>query len=102
MRIGVAGLAGLPLGDTGVYTIRAQIGAGRDKIFTWNSRPNFKSKDGTYILDNLNQNFELRHHKADESTFVLYTISRFDYKTGEKIYNYAYAMQPIIHVLGKR
>ena len=51
---------------------------------------------------NLNQNFELRHHKADESTFVLYTISRFDYKTGEKIYNYAYAMQPIIHVLGKR
>lgn len=45
---------------------------------------------------------ELRNYKADEKTFVLYTVSRFDIKTQEHIHNYAFGMQPLIHVLGKR
>jgi len=33
---------------------------------------------------------------------VLFTLDRYDIKTGETIENYAFAVQPIIHVLGTR
>lgn len=91
VRIGVAGLAGVTLGDTCIYTIKAHIGT-ENSLFIWNSRPNWKSKDGTYIFENINQDFEIKRYKADEKTFVLYTISKYDYKTKEKVINYAFGM----------
>jgi len=51
MRIGLAGLAGLPLGDNAVYSVRAQIGR---NFFKWNCSPGLsKSYDGVYMLDDL-------------------------------------------------
>lgn len=91
VRVGVAGLAGIPVNDTGIYTIKAEIGT-EEQMYVWNSRPNWKSKDGTYVLDNINQDFEIKHYKANEKTFVLYRVSRYDFKTGEKIINYAYGV----------
>lgn len=100
LRVGVAGLAGLPLGDNSVYTVRAEIGT---NSFNWNSRPSWqKSIDGTYQFEVINSDFELRKFKADEKTFVLYTVSRHDFVTKETIHGYAFGMQPLIHVLGKR
>ena len=48
LRIGVAGLAGLPLGDSAIYVIKASVG---QKAFTWNQKPDWVSSiDGSYRL----------------------------------------------------
>ena len=48
LRIGLAGLAGVPIGETAVYTVRAQIG---DVKYKWDSRPDLKQTvDGNYIF----------------------------------------------------
>jgi hypothetical protein len=90
LRIGVAGLAGLPLGDTALYSVRASIGESK---FKWNTMPDWKkSVDGTYILENINTAFDYTHEEVNEKTFVLYTIDKYDLKTKETTENYAFAM----------
>ena len=44
----------------------------------------------------------MRKFEANEQTYVIYTIDRFDIQTNELVENYAFALQPLIHVLGKR
>lgn len=61
-----------------------------------------KSICGTYKFADTNKNFELKRFRATEKTFIMYTIGKYDTRTGEHIQNYAYAVQPIIHVLDKR
>lgn len=90
LRVGVAGLAGLPLGDTALYSVRASIGGSN---FKWNSMPDLKkSSDGTYIFENINTAFNYTHEEVNEKTFVLYTVDKYDLQTKETIENYAFAM----------
>lgn len=64
LKIGLAGLAALPIGDNAVYSVRAQLGR---NFFKWNCSPSLsKSVDGTYMLNDLLQNFELRKFEATE------------------------------------
>lgn len=58
--------------------------------------------DGNFIFAQMDQNFEVRNHKANEGTCVVYTVSKYDIKTKQKIDNYAFAIQPLIHILSKR
>jgi len=52
LKIGVHGLAGLPLGENAIYTVKASISG---NYFKWNSRPDWKkSVDGTYVFANGN------------------------------------------------
>lgn len=50
LRIGVAGLAGLPLGENSIYKVSAEIRSeSTQSSFVWSSRPHYqKSIDGTY------------------------------------------------------
>jgi hypothetical protein len=45
---------------------------------------------------------EVKQYKANEKTFVLYTVSRYNIKTKEFKEFFAFGMEPLIHVLGKR
>ncbi len=45
---------------------------------------------------------EVTQFKANEKTFVLFTVSRYNIKTKQFNEFFAFAMEPLIHVLGKR
>lgn len=77
--MGLAGLAGLSFGETALYSIEATID---DKQFKWDCKPNFsETVDGNYIFSDIDKSFEVKNHKANEGTCVLYTVSKYDLKT---------------------
>lgn len=88
------------MGDTAVYSIEASID---EHTFKWDCAPHLTlSVDGNYIFQDPNQTFNVKNHKANEGTCVLYTVSRYDLKTKQKVDNYAFGVQPLIHILSKR